>query len=116
MNLYSNNKPRLLEDNVRLTRRFEDLYFSPDELLNKYFSKEEINTMKNDPAYFRKVNTAFTEEGILRKRELKEVINCEINDEIAVKRKQDLKIKLSNIMNYYLLTYHPLEELKVLIF
>ena len=51
---------------MRITRRFEDLFFSPDELLLKYFSKDEIKIIRDDPAYFRKANVAFVEEGFLR--------------------------------------------------
>ncbi len=114
MNNYSNDNPRLLEDNTRITRRFEDLFFSPDELLEKYFSKMDVKTMRNDPAYFRKVNLAFIEEGMLRKRDLKDVLNVEINEELILNKKKEIKQKFSKIVQTLILANYPSDELDVM--
>ena len=37
---------------IRPTFRFEDFYYSPMELLQKYFTNEEINLLKSSPNYF----------------------------------------------------------------
>jgi len=37
---------------IRPTFRFEDYYYSPLELLKKYFTNEEINLLKSSPNYF----------------------------------------------------------------
>ena len=37
---------------IRPTFRFEDYYYSPMELLKKYFTEEEINLLKSSPNYF----------------------------------------------------------------
>jgi len=96
-----------------MTRRFEDLFYSSDELLLKYFSDEEIKIMRDDPAYFRTVATAFTEEGMLRKRELNEILSTEINEEMKQKRKGLIKDKLMKIAHITLITYNPPYEIEV---
>ena len=37
---------------IRPTFRFEDYYYSPMELLQKYFTNDEINLLKSSPNYF----------------------------------------------------------------
>jgi len=103
----------LSNNSIRMTRRFEDLFYSPDELLLKYFSDEEIKIMRDDPAYFRTVATAFTEEGMLRKRELNEILSTEINEEMKQKRKGLIKDKLMKIAHITLITYNPPYEIEV---
>lgn len=52
INIITNSSPKLF-NNERITRRFEDLYMTPEEFLDKNFTEEEIEIMIKNANYFK---------------------------------------------------------------
>ena len=52
INIITNSQPQLF-NTERITRRFEDLYMTPEEFLNKNFKKDEIDIMIKNANYFK---------------------------------------------------------------
>ena len=52
INIITNTNPKLF-NTERITRRFEDLHMTPEEFLNKNFTKEEIEIMIKNANYFK---------------------------------------------------------------
>jgi hypothetical protein len=52
INIITDSNPKLF-NTERITRRFEDLYVTPEEFLNKNFTKEEIEIMIKNANYFK---------------------------------------------------------------
>ena len=87
INIITDSIPKLF-NTERITRRFEDLYMTPEEFLNKNFTKEEIEIMIKNANYFK-----------LNKEPLKEwdlSINFTLKDSLDKEEKLSLKNK-SNI-------------------
>ena len=51
-NFHYSNHNSYCFSNIRPPFRYEDTYFSPMELLQKFFTREEIIILKSSPAYF----------------------------------------------------------------
>lgn len=52
INIITTSQPQLF-NTERITRRFEDLYMTPEEFLNKNFKKDEIDIMIKNANYFK---------------------------------------------------------------
>ena len=76
---------------IRPTFRFEDYYYSPLELLKKYFSNEEISLLKSSPNYFGLNKIPFKNSDFQVNRTLLSKFDSEENKEI---------ISDSDIMGY----------------
>ena len=90
INIITNTNPKLFR-NERITRRFEDLYMTPQEFLNKNFTKEEIEIMIKNGNYFK-----------LNKEPLKDWdlnINLTLKDSL---NKEDELLKLQKKMSSHL--------------
>ena len=103
INVITDRYPKLFM-NERSTRRFEDIHMTPEEFLNKNFSKEEIEIMKRNINYFKlnkkplkdwDLNINLTLKDSLDKEE--EKLNQEIKDKNSnIKFKHNLRLKMNN--------------------
>jgi hypothetical protein len=78
-NIVTDAKPELLNDNSIYTKRYEDKFITPGELIFKNFTDQEINLIKSDPIYFKLNEPPFNEVHVLKKRKLIETILDEEN-------------------------------------
>ena len=82
--------------NPKLTKRFEDIYKTPNELANNFLKKEDIHIMIRDKINFKNINHNFRSMNILKQQTLAEVIaeQEEINlNEKRKKKRKSLKRK-----------------------
>lgn len=87
INIITNSQPQLF-NSERITRRFEDLYMTPEEFLNKNFKKDEIDIMIKNANYF-KLN-----KGSLKDWDLK--INFTLKDSLDKEEYLLNQMKLEN--------------------
>ena len=105
--IFTNKYPQILNQGNKFYSRYFDHFISPDELLFKNFTKEEIYQIKADPIYFN-LGGNFNNVNFFRKRSLKETLNEEEkigpNKLIDVTMKNSLKQtkkRIQKYMDYY---------------
>ena len=105
--IFTNNYPQILNQGNKFYSRYFDHFISPDELLYKNFTKEEIFQIKADPIYFN-LGGNFNNVDFFKKKSLKEILNEEekIGPEklIDVALKDSLKHtkkRIQKYMDYY---------------
>ena len=102
INIITDSIPKLF-NTERITRRFEDLYMTPEEFLNKNFKKEEIDIMIKNANYFKlnkeplkewDLNINLTLKDTLEKEEKEQNKNLNtINNNINIKQKYNNNTK-----------------------
>lgn len=90
--IFTNKYPEILNQKNKFYSRYFDHFISPDELLYKNFTKEEIFQIKSDPVFFN-LGGDFTNVNFFRKKCLKETLNEE--EKIGVKNVIDFEMKKS---------------------
>ena len=105
--IFTNKFPDLLNNGDKFYTRYFDNFISPDELLNKYFSKNEIFLIKSDPVFFN-FGQNFQNVKFFKKKTLKETLNEEdkighdkIIDVAMKKSLNQTKKKIGSYLNYY---------------
>jgi len=97
INIITNTNPKLF-NTERITRRFEDLHMTPEEFLNKNFTKEEIEIMIKNANYFKLNKEPLKEWDLNINLTLKDSLNKE--DEILNQQmRKKYSIKTSNNSN-----------------
>jgi len=94
-NIVSCPDPHLIT-NPKLTKRFEDIYKTPNELANNFLKKEDIHIMKRDKINFKNINHNFRSMNILKPQKLAEVIAEQEEIYLNKKKKEKAKIKQIN--------------------
>ena len=97
-NLLSKKKINIITDSIpklfnteRITRRFEDLYMTPEEFLNKNFTKEEIEIMIKNANYFKLNKEPLKEWDLNINFTLKDSLDKE--EKLSLKNKSHVKLK-----------------------
>ena len=105
--IFTNKYPTILNQNNKFYSRYFDYFISPDELLFKNFTKEEIFQIKSDPVYFN-LGGNFNNVDFFKKKTLKETLNEEEKIEptklIDITMKDSLKHtkkRIQKYMDYY---------------
>ena len=105
--IFTNKFPDLLNNGDKFYTRYFDNFISPDELLNKYFSKNEIFLIKSDPVFFN-FGPSFQNVKFFKRKTLKETLNEEdkighdkIIDVAMKKSLNQTKKKIGSYLNYY---------------
>ena len=105
--IFTNKFPDLLNNGSKFYTRYFDYFISPDELLNKYFNKNEIFLIKSDPVFFN-FGPSFQNVKFFKKKTLKETLNEEekighnkILDVAMKKSLYQTKKKIGSYLNYY---------------
>jgi len=73
-NFVTCKEPHVLKS-VKLTKRFEDLYETPNEMANKFLTESDIIIMKRDKHNFKNINYNFRTMDILKPQTLAEVLS-----------------------------------------
>ena len=105
--IFTNKFPSILNQGNKFYTRYFDYFISPDELLEKNFTKEEIFQIKADPIYFN-FGGNFDNVNFFKKRTLKETLNEEdkigykrVVDEAMNKSLKETKKRIGKYLNYY---------------
>ena len=105
--IFTNKFPQILDQGNKFYSRYFDHFISPDELLYKNFTKEEIFQIKADPIYFN-LGGNFNNVYFFKRKSLKEILNEEekIGPEklvdVAMKRSlKQTKKRINKYMDYY---------------
>ena len=105
--IFTNKFPSILNQGNKFYTRYFDYFISPDELLNKNFTKEEIFQIKADPIYFN-FGGNFSNVNLFKKRTLKETSNEEekigptkLLDVTMKKSLKQTKKRIQKYLNYY---------------
>ena len=105
--IFTNKFPSILNQGNKFYTRYFDYFISPDELLNKNFTKEEIFQIKADPIYFN-FGGNFSNVNFFKKRTLKETLNEEekigptkLLDVAMQKSLKQTKKRIQKYLNYY---------------
>jgi hypothetical protein len=77
--------------NINFTSRYEDIYVTPNELIDRNFTKNEINIIKSDPTYFKLNKSPFKNTAVLQNKTLVEILKEEEKLKEQLKRKKTLK-------------------------
>jgi hypothetical protein len=77
LNVITNKSPNILNNNFYYISKFEDYYNTPDEIIFKNLTDNEVDIIKSDPAYFKLNKDLFENLGILKNRNLLEILNDE---------------------------------------
>jgi hypothetical protein len=84
-NIITQKSPDLIDDK-KYIYRYEDIYVTPEELLLRNFSENDINIIKSNPAYFLLDKELFNEDFIQQKR-LSQTIEEEERIRLHIKEK-----------------------------
>jgi hypothetical protein len=105
--IFTNKYPNILNQGNKFYSRYFDYFVSPDELLYKNFTKEEIFQIKADPIYFNFGNN-FENVKFFQKRSLKETLNEEeklgpnkLMDNVLKYSLRQTKKRIKKYMDYY---------------
>ena len=105
--IFTNKYPKILNQNNKFYSRYFDYFISPDELLFKNFTKDEIFEIKADPIYFN-LGDNFNNVIFFKKKTLKETLNEEEKVgpdkllDIAMKDSlKETKKRIQRYMDYY---------------
>ena len=105
--IFTNKFPQILDQGNKFYSRYFDHFISPDELLYKNFTKEEIFQIKADPIYFN-LGGNFNNVYFFKRKSLKEILNEEekIGPEklvdVAMKKSlKQTKKRINKYMDYY---------------
>ena len=105
--IFTNKFPSILNQGNKFYTRYFDYFISPDELLNKNFTKKEIFQIKADPIYFN-FGGNFSNVNFFKKRTLKETLNEEekigptkLLDVTMQKSLKQTKKRIQKYLNYY---------------
>ena len=105
--IFTNKFPSILNQGNKFYTRYFDYFISPDELLNKNFTKEEIFQIKADPIYFN-FGGNFSNVNFFKKRTLKETLNEEekigptkLLDVTMKKSLKQTKKRIQKYLDYY---------------
>ena len=105
--IFTNKYPYILNSGNKFYTRYFDYFISPDELLNKNFTKEEIFHIKSDPKYFN-FGRNFSNVKFFKKKTLKETLNEEekigptkLLDITMKKSLKQTKKRVQKYLNYY---------------
>ena len=105
--IFTNKYPEILNQKNKFYSRYFDHFISPDELLFKNFTKEEIFQIKSDPIFFN-LGGDFTNVNFFKKKSLKDTLNEEekigASNIIDVEMKKSLKHtkkRIQKYMDYY---------------
>ena len=105
--IFTNKYPNILNQGNKFYSRYFDYFVSPDELLYKNFTKEEIFQIKADPIYFNFGNN-FENVKFFQKRSLKETLNEEeklgpnkLMDNVLKNSLRQTKKRIKKYMDYY---------------
>ena len=105
--IFTNKFPQILDQGNKFYSRYFDHFISPDELLYKNFTKEEIFQIRTDPVYFN-LGSNFNNVFFFKKKSLKETLNEEEklghNKLFDIAMKKSLKItkkRIQKYMDYY---------------
>ena len=105
--IYTNQFPTILNNDNTFYSRFFDNFISPDELLDKNFTKKEIYEILSDPGYF-KYGNKYKNTSFFVKKTLAQTLNEEekigpanlINQRMSTSLKQT-KRKINRYLEYY---------------
>ena len=111
INIITNSQPQLF-NTERITRRFEDLYMTPEEFLNKNFKKDEIDIMIKNANYFKlnkgslkdwdlKINFTLKdsldkEEYLLNQMQLENELKKKLRFKLDIKQEEKKEISKEN--------------------
>ena len=111
INIITNSQPQLF-NTERITRRFEDLYMTPEEFLNKNFKKDEIDIMIKNANYFKlnkgslkdwdlKINFTLKdsldkEEYLLNQIQLEKELKKKLRFKLDITQEENKEIKKEN--------------------
>ena len=105
--IFTNRYPSILNVGDKFYSRYFDYFTSPDEILSKNFTKQEIFQIKTDPGYYN-IGGNFNGVNFFKKKKLKDILNEEekigINNIMEVDLKKSLdktKRKIKSYLNYY---------------
>ena len=105
--IFTNKYPEILNQKNKFYSRYFDHFISPNELLFKNFTKEEIFQIKSDPIFFN-LGGDFTNVNFFKKKSLKDTLNEEekigASNIIDVEMKKSLKQtkkRIQKYMDYY---------------
>lgn len=105
--IFTNKFPSILNQNYHFYTRYFDNFISPDEFLNKYFTKQEIYEIKADPVYFN-FGGKFDNVDFFKKKSLKETLNEEekigtykLLDDTMKKSLKRTKKRIKGYLDYY---------------
>ena len=105
--IFTNKYPSILNVGDKFYSRYFDYFTSPDEILSKNFTKDEIFQIKTDPGFYN-IGGNFNDVNFFKKKNLKDILNEEekigINNIMEVDLKKSLektKRKINDYLNYY---------------
>ena len=105
--IFTNKYPSILNYGDKFYSRYFDYFTSPDEILSKNFTKNEIFQIKTDPGFYN-IGGTFNGVNFFKKKNLKDILNEEekigINNIMEVDLKKSLdktKRKINGYLNYY---------------
>ena len=105
--IFTNKYPEILNQGNKFYSRYFDYFISPDELLYKNFTKDEIFQIKADPIFFN-LGGDFSNVNFFRKKSLKDTLNEEekigtdkVIDAAMQKSLKLTKKRIQKYMDYY---------------
>ena len=105
--IFTNKFPSILNQGNKFYTRYFDYFISPDELLDKNFTKEEIFQIKADPIYFN-FGGNFNNVNFFKKKKLKDTLNEEekigptkLLDVTMKKSLKQTKKRIQKYLDYY---------------
>ena len=105
--IFTNKYPEILNQGNKFYSRYFDYFISPDELLYKNFTKDEIFQIKSDPIFFN-LGGDFSNVNFFRKKSLKDTLNEEekigtdkVIDAAMQKSLKLTKKRIQKYMDYY---------------
>lgn len=78
-----------LFNTIPVTRRYEDIYNTPDEFVKNNFTENDIKLFENDPVYFQIENTPINQTKLYRTKHLKVRIDEEEKSMHSIKKKKN---------------------------
>ena len=105
--IFTNRYPSILNIGDKFYARYFDYFMSPDEILAKNFTKEEIFQIKTEPEYYN-IGGTFDRVNLFRKKQLKDTLNEEekigIQNIMEIDLQKSLlksKNRIRGYLNYY---------------
>ena len=105
--IFTNKYPQILNQGNKFYSRYFDFFISPDELLYKNFTKEEIFQIKADPIFFN-LGGNYSNVNFFKKKSLKDTLNEEAKigpekliDMTMKKSLKQTKKRIQRYMDYY---------------
>lgn len=89
VNIYTNNKPELINNNKIYFSGFEDKFTTPGELIAENFSEKEVEIIRCEKKFFHLDDGKFSEVGILKSRSLAQKIEEEEKQQLELELKKN---------------------------